>query len=115
MLHRVVDELDIAREPELLEDAPAIGADRRRTEVHLLGDLLEAPARGEEPHHAVLAIRKPLVRRAVLVGREPRGELLRERGAHVAPAAHDLLHRGRELLARALPRDVAPRARLDLP
>src|SRR5437868_5537412 len=50
MLHRVVDEVHVGVERELLEDAAPIGAHRARREVHLLGDLLQRLAAREEPH-----------------------------------------------------------------
>src|SRR6266568_2390634 len=67
MLHRVVHEVHVGVQAELLEDASAVGADGARRELHLLGDLVQRLAGGEHPHDPVFAVREPLVRRALLL------------------------------------------------
>src|SRR5678815_1057465 len=59
--HGVVHQRGVAGDAELAQDARAIGADRARREAHLLRDLADLLAGGEQPHHAVLAIGELLV------------------------------------------------------
>src|SRR5438445_13561951 len=56
VLHRVVDEVDVGVEPELLQDPPAIGAHGAGAQAHFVGDLVQRLARSEQPHDAVFAI-----------------------------------------------------------
>src|SRR5262245_65261950 len=63
VLDGVTDQSGVVRQPELLEDPGAVGADRARTEIHFRGYLIDLLARGEQPHHPVLAVRQGLVQR----------------------------------------------------
>src|SRR6185503_4095973 len=60
MLHRVVDEVHVGVQVQLLQDASAVRAHRGGRQAHLLGDLVQRLAGREEPHHAVFAIREAL-------------------------------------------------------
>jgi len=67
--------------------------------VHALGELADGLARCDAAHDLELALRQPIVRRALIAAgrrREPLGHGL----ADVAPAAHDPLERGDQLLGR---------------
>src|SRR5256885_6671734 len=70
MLHRVVHQLRIGGQTELLQDAYPVGADRARAQQHLFRDLVDRLARSEQPHHPILAVGKRLVRRLLGVGRD---------------------------------------------
>src|SRR5581483_10757480 len=103
----VVHERRVAREPELAQDARAIGTYRAGREAHLARDLADLLAGGEQPHHAVLAIRQFFMQRFLRIARAFRGENLRQRGAHVFAAVRHFAHRGGQFLRRAVLRDVA--------
>src|SRR2546429_9878225 len=79
VLDRVANQGCIVRQSQLLEDPPAVGADRARAEKHLRGDLVDMLARRYQPHH-------PDFRSGSKVGRRLSSPPA-ESGAHLSPEA----------------------------
>src|SRR5256885_1509574 len=75
---------------QLLEDPPAVGADRARAEKHLRGDLVDMLARRYQPHHPVFAIGEQVVRRLLSALGEIGSQLLREGRAYILTATDNL-------------------------
>src|SRR5438477_617270 len=80
----------IVRQSQLLEDPPAVGADRARAEKHLRGDLVDMLARRYQPHHPVFAIGEQVVRRLLSALGEIGSQLLREGRAYILTATDNL-------------------------
>src|SRR5881398_3427326 len=85
VLDRVANEGCIVRQSQLLEDPPAVGADRARAEKHLRGDLVDMLARRYQSHHPVFAIGEQVVRRLLSALGEIGSKLLREGGLTYLP------------------------------
>src|SRR2546430_2563451 len=90
VLDRVANEGCIVRQSQLLEDPPAVGADRARAEKHLRGDLVDMLARRYQPHHPVFAIGEQVVRRLLSALGEIGSHLRREGRAYSLAAADNL-------------------------
>src|SRR5438309_11992817 len=90
VLDRIANEGCIVRQPELLEDPRAVGADRARAEKHLRGDLIDMLARRYQPHHPVFAIGEQVVRRLLSALGEIGSQLLRAGRAYILPATDNL-------------------------
>src|SRR5260221_411200 len=97
---RVMHQLRVRLHVHLAEDASAVRADGVGAEEELVGDLAHGLARGDHPHHLVLAIGQRLVQRLAAIVLELERELLPERGRDIAPAARDFPDRPDELLGR---------------
>src|SRR5205807_7127039 len=100
VLQGVADQLRAGGEPQLLENAGAVGADGLGREVELRRDLAHGLAGADQAQHLVLAVGEGLVRDGRAAGVERRGELLGEGGGHVCAAAHDLPDRLDQVLRR---------------
>src|SRR2546430_8612598 len=90
VLHRVATQACIVRQSQLLEDPPAVGADRARAEKHLRGDLVDMLARRYQPHHPVFAIGEQVVRRPLSALGEIGSQLLREGRAYILTPTDNL-------------------------
>src|SRR5438874_8313635 len=90
VLDRVANQGCIVRQSQLLEDPPAVGADRARAEKHLRGDLVDMLARRYQPHHPVFAIGEQVVRRLLSALGEIGSQLLREGRAYILTATDNL-------------------------
>src|SRR6266850_1339601 len=102
-----MNECRVAGKAELAQDPGTVGAHRAGRQAHLTSDLADLLARGEQPHHAVLAVREFLVQCLLRVARALGGENFRQRGRDVFAAVRDFAHGGGQLLRRAVLRDVA--------
>src|SRR5438132_4364400 len=103
----VVHELRVRLHVHLAEDARAVRADRVGAEEKLVGDLPHRLARGDHPHHLVLAVGKRLVQRLAAIVLELERELLAKRGRHVPPATGDFANGADQLFRRAFLREIA--------
>src|SRR5678815_3001066 len=89
-----------------------MGAYRIWTQEQFIRDLAHRLARGDHPHHLVLAVGERLVQRLAAVVLELERELLAQRGRDVAAAAGDLADGAYQLFGRALLGEVARSPRL---
>src|SRR5713101_2383726 len=103
----VMHQLRVVAQPELAENPGPVGAYRARAQRHLLRDLVDLLAGGEQPHHAVLPVREPLVQLPAGIARELGREQFRERRADVLAAACNFPHGLGQFLRCAFLGDVA--------
>src|SRR5437763_1048934 len=101
VLDRIANECCIVRQPQLLEDPPAVGADRARAEKHLRGDLVDMLARRYQPHHPVFAIGEQVVRRLLSALGEIGSQLLREGRAYILTPTDNLADGGAQVFGSA--------------
>src|SRR5205823_12600216 len=90
VLDCVANEGCIVRQSQLLEDPPAVGADRARAEKHLRGDLVDMLARRYQPHHPVFAIGEQVVRQLLSALGKIGSQLLREGRAYILTPTDNL-------------------------